>query len=123
MTLSRSSKQQTDTTNIKFCENASYLFLRFSRKLFVSILLECFQTFWTHCILYVEKYLNIFSSPIFLGLFLNLLFLNNFPKQELNFIIALFFALYTITNQIVIYSRVREVNFPARWRSRFSKIS
>ncbi|CAH1375235.1 unnamed protein product [Tenebrio molitor] len=39
-------KQQTES----FLKTLVHLFLRFSRKSFVSILLGCFQTFWTHCI-------------------------------------------------------------------------
>jgi hypothetical protein len=51
ITLSRSSKHQTDTINRKLFENASSPVLRISLKSFVSILLGCFQTFWTHCII------------------------------------------------------------------------
>jgi hypothetical protein len=53
ITLSRSSK--TDTIGRKVFENASSPVFAFSRKSFVSILLGCFQTFWTHCIVFFNK--------------------------------------------------------------------
>jgi hypothetical protein len=55
ITPSRSSKtaKQIPSTE-SFLKTLVHLFLRFSRKSFISILLGCFQTFWTHCMYFLH---------------------------------------------------------------------
>jgi hypothetical protein len=55
------------------------LFLRFSRKSFVSVLLGCFQTFWTHCTAYFRSgFINVtVILVIYIYILTNILWFNN----------------------------------------------